>query len=537
MSKRFCADHGLHHAVFADQDYGGATDAVFIFGFGSAITPIPQPEVGMPVCVRHFLNGGVDTEGMMIKIIPRAMVRIDDIPKRGVLWDKDIVRPEGLFPTINPGAKVYCPAHHLPHSWIVRSLTLPELLGVYQLPASMTDVFARSIGVSFSSRWGNHQLILPFENASSPSILASIARQLWGVVGGVGRSRNLTGAIGPMRLPSTENVDSTNTIESHNGVRVEEEGVEEEEEEEEEIKLSQDDCIAHTISIMTIVNRSDTLMCGEAASLHSEEEVEEEDAENELELKKEDASINGDDVRVVQVDFGADFPAWKSSAEVSDDGSGTSLASEETMRWHHATCLSRWDKYDPEAEMERDTREPHFNPGPPFAIGNIVVCDMVEQCGNKRMGLVTRADHPHYVVCLDNGLTVDTAVTDVVLFPSYADSNEEFAPYVEPAIFTELRSKMTQVGSFGVHLDSQTAALQRVDEAKAYAKAVKSDDAQIPVELWNDRIEVSGVSSEVIKGALASLRKLAWRWYIKVLVRDCIRFTREQHGDDWVAMT
>ena len=185
MSKRFCADHGLHHAVFADQDYGGATDAVFIFAFGSAITPIPQPEVGMPVCVRHFLNGGVDTEGMMIKIIPRSMVRNDDIPKRGVLWDKDIVRPEGLFPTINPGAKVYCPAHHLPHSWIVRSLTLSELLGVYQLPASMTDVFARSIGVSCSSRWGNHQLILPFENASSPSILASIARQLWGVVGGL----------------------------------------------------------------------------------------------------------------------------------------------------------------------------------------------------------------------------------------------------------------------------------------------------------------------------------------------------------------
>ena len=268
---------------------------------------------------------------------------------------------------------------------------------------------------------------------------------------------------------------------------------------------------------MTIVKRSDTLMCGQAASLHSEYDLEDE-------VEEEDASIGGHGAVVVQVDLGENFPAWRVSDELSDDGSGTSLASEETMRWQHGGA--RWEKYDPEAEMERDTRELQFNPGPPFAIGNIVVCDMVEQCGNKRMGLVTQADHPNYVICLDNGLSVDTAVADVVLFPSYADSNEEFAPYVEPAIFAELRSKMTQVGSFGVYLDNQNTALQRIDEAKAYAKAVKADDAQIPVELWNDRIEVVGVSSEVIGGALSALRKLAWRWYIKVLVRDCSRFMR-----------
>ena len=229
-SKRFCIEHGLQHAVFADQDYGGATDAVFIFGFGSAITPIPLPELGLPVCVWHFLNGGVDTDGMMVKIIPRSMVMVDDILKRSVLWDKDIVRPEGLFPTTNPSAKVYCPAHHLPHSWVVRSLTLPELLGVYQLPASMGEVFERMNGVSYTSRRGDHQLLLPFENASSPSILASIARKLWGLVGGDEKSVNPTdGVSSPMRLPSAEIGDSTDSIESHNVVRVDDE-------EEEEVK-------------------------------------------------------------------------------------------------------------------------------------------------------------------------------------------------------------------------------------------------------------------------------------------------------------
>jgi hypothetical protein len=255
-------------------------------------------------------------------------------------------------------------------------------------------------------------------------------------------------------------------------------------------------------------------------------------------------------------DWNDGLPAWKGTwpDRLSDDGLGTLLASEETMRWQHPRCGSRWDYFDPEAEMERDTWEPKFNPGPPFAIGSIVICDMVDWCNNKQMGLVTRADHPNYVVCLDDGRMVDTTVTNVVLFPSYADSNEEFAPYVEPTVFTELRSKMSQVGSYGVYIDYQNTALNSIADAKAYAKAVKADDAGVPVELWNDRISLLGIRSEamvaalgafrelghsdleilgVIGVALVAFRKLGWRWYMKVLLRDSVRFMREQHGVDW----
>ncbi len=73
-----------------------------------------------------------------------------------------------------------------------------------------------------------------------------------------------------------------------------------------------------------------------------------------------------------------------------------------------------------------------------------------------------------------------------------------------------------------------------MDEAKEYAKAVKADDAGIPVHLWNNRISaVNGVTAEAIGAALESLRKLGWRWYIRVLLRDCIRYMKEEHGDDW----
>ena len=72
-----------------------------------------------------------------------------------------------------------------------------------------------------------------------------------------------------------------------------------------------------------------------------------------------------------------------------------------------------------------------------------------------------------------------------------------------------------------------------MDEAKAYAKAVKADDAGIPLHLWNDRITLAGVSSKVIGVALAAFRRLGWLWFMKCLLRECLRFIRERHGDDW----
>ena len=175
-----------------------------------------------------------------------------------------------------------------------------------------------------------------------------------------------------------------------------------------------------------------------------------------------------------------------------------------------------------------------FNPGPPFAKADIVMCD-VEEFG-LRSGFVTCADHPRYIICLDNGHEVDTSRTPAHLIPSYAEwegNTNDLAPYVEPPIFVKLRSELSQLGSFGVHIDAQHTALRLVEEAKEYAKAVKSDDAGVPVHLWNDRITIPGVSSEVIGVALTSFRRLGWLWFMKCLLKDCIRFMKTRHGDDW----
>jgi hypothetical protein len=45
-----------------------------------------------------------------------------------------------------------------------------------------------------------------------------------------------------------------------------------------------------------------------------------------------------------------------------------------------------------------------------------------------------------------------------------------------------------------MHVDSQQEAVEKVDEAKAYAKAIKADDAEVPLHLWSERTRAPGVT-------------------------------------------
>ena len=93
---------------------------------------------------------------------------------------------------------------------------------------------------------------------------------------------------------------------------------------------------------------------------------------------------------------------------------------------------------------------------------------------------------------------------------------------------------MSQHGSYGVHIDAQHTSLIMIDEAKAYSKAVKADDAAVPVQLWNDRITRGDVNPMSMGIALTALRKLGWKWFIRGLLRHGISFMNGKHGVDWV---
>jgi hypothetical protein len=89
------------------------------------------------------------------------------------------------------------------------------------------------------------------------------------------------------------------------------------------------------------------------------------------------------------------------------------------------------------------------------------------------------------------------------------------------------------MGSYGIHVDSQLKLLRKIKEAKEFAKAVKADNAEIPLYLWNDRIRVQGIINETRDAALTSLRKMGHRRFMKSLVWDCVTFMWRMHCQSW----
>jgi hypothetical protein len=319
----------LKVVIFADRDCGGATDAVHRFGFGRDIesSTLPSPELGLPLCVRHFLNGGTElSPNHSYSFVPRASVKSVEDSQRKVRWVGGILRPDGLLPRNNPLAMTYCPVYSSPHSWVVRPLSLSELLRIYQLPQDMDPLFTRHLDLSsgFVERAKariTRELLLPFENSPSSAILTSIIRQLWGDDGG-----------GEVLQPVAE----AGLDESHNcqGAREEREG---EDEWLEVVSMKEGGLGEHTAGVMT-VTRPDTPRCDSPATST---------------IREEDTSVLA----------GNRLPSWAVAGQPSDDDSLTSLASEDTVRWHNVK-YPEWDKEDPELEMERGAPL-QYNRAPP----------------------------------------------------------------------------------------------------------------------------------------------------------------------------
>ena len=168
--------HGLRLAFFLDSDNGGATDACHVFGFGHDLgsSILPVSDRGLALTFRHFLDGGtegrfLDSQKVLKSTIPESLS-----PPRIVLWHQDVVMSTGLFPSLLPGSRVYCPSHFFPKSWIAHPLSTIQLLRLYQLPLSFDGVLG---GLDMAKG-------LPFEDSPAPDLFTSIFRQQWGVIGG-----------------------------------------------------------------------------------------------------------------------------------------------------------------------------------------------------------------------------------------------------------------------------------------------------------------------------------------------------------------
>ena len=109
----------------------------------------------------------------------------------------------------------------------------------------------------------------------------------------------------------------------------------------------------------------------------------------------------------------------EANAGLSDTDTITSTASEETLKIHKP----KWRLQCSTLEDHKlgSTLEDHelgpglkLNTGPPFAMGDIIICNVRGTLGLQRL-FVLLADHPKYRFCLEEGKTVGTYVGEAWL--------------------------------------------------------------------------------------------------------------------------
>ena len=173
---------------------------------------------------------------------------------------------------------------------------------------------------------------------------------------------------------------------------------------------------------------------------------------------------------------------------------------------------------------------PAYGDGPPFATGDIVVVQLDDNVTLMR-AFVCEANHPWYCLQFPDSKLVRVNANEVAMFPKSSKFN-----FDETDEMKQLRRDMageSKLGSFGVQMDSQLHSLRRIKDEKQYAKAVKSDDAEVPVYLWNERVNIPGFTPAKQDKVLEKLRKIGHRLFFRALHRDCHSFLVEKHGVEW----
>jgi hypothetical protein len=78
--------------------------------------------------------------------------------------------------------------------------------------------------------------------------------------------------------------------------------------------------------------------------------------------------------------------------------------------------------------------------------------------------------------------------------------------------------------------DKQT--FEAITKATVGLKAVKADDAEVPVYLWDNEI-IGDDPSERKKRALNQFRQLGLQWLWRMLFGDCLEQLRSKFGEAW----
>ena len=122
----------------------------------------------------------------------------------------------------------------------------------------------------------------------------------------------------------------------------------------------------------------------------------------------------------------------------------------------------------------------------------------------------------------DSGLVVQD-------LPAHTEGEEEIDCWFAPTIGPQLQERASLLTC---PANTLGMALQEVKQQHDLAKAVKADDATVPIHWWHVRV-LGYTASAADTRVLTTIQDFVLRCYRQRLQRECISFLVRAHGTDW----
>ena len=499
--KLLLESYGLKGDVFPHARFGGATSARHFVGFGSFYEPLTLPSSCVFRGLKHFMNIALDlNDRELVRGGLGGVRRKQPIPPEpavatSVCWMQDFVHYNGLFPAMAPTTAVLCPSVFVKKHWIARPLSVKEMLRVYGVPHEFDSLFL--------STFHSISLPLPFENTMSVDVVSVLLRQLWGNNGGGEKVDEVSCVHDPVLTtsgrPSTDVLEEVDIVDESQVVSIEDE--------EEEFEHDVSEVSQEVFEEVGILDRSQVELLEDVEEEEFEVDVSEDSQADKVASKKNevqeevDASQESQDGKVISKRF-----------EVGD------LVIVEHL---HQRCLGQVYARDDMAKLYR----------------------IVIKFADSGLGL----EGPSNCVSIS---------FDDNIFPDWSGPEFAVRPEAKIGLFVTEETAGETVNDTADSSDVKEASDVSLSEAplfvipqssadsiledKKFSKAVKSDDAEVPVHLWNDRLFPTTMEtnntppSETCRvNAANKLRELGLRMYRRSLRKDCLQRINTRFGKGW----
>ena len=477
--KTMLKSFGMTFDIFRHAQYGGATSAQHLVGFGSTFKSVRCPSSCIYRGLKHFMNTAtpLTSWATFVRFDLPAIQPGQPIPaplKSSAIIHREngFIHYDGLLDCEAPATPVLCPSVFVPRTeatWIARPLTVPEILRVYAIP--------HGFDAMFTTQFSSIARPLPFESAMSVDIISDILRQLW--------ARGNKGVVKLNEKSCDHDSDLATRItavaECGTAVKGEDDSSLEVIEEEEEEEAVSDSTVIEEDSDSTIVVKSvtvtDEVSKGQTISTDREDEEDEE---------------------TLPVRFHV----------------GELVLVEHLQRRHLAQIYSRDDKRRQYQIVVKFSDPVSGLEGPNECISMSFGDNIFPDWSGPAFGRRPELDHGLFIVEESK-----SSADDAISLPD------------ERATPTLLDSPMFVIPE---------SSVESIAEDKRFSKAVKSDDAEVPVHLWNDRLFTADVDSSCASpsdsckvAAANKLRELGLRMYRRSLRKDCIMRINTLFGEGW----